>query len=339
MAWGLRVSAEPFNDSWIDDAPAVSIVIPFLNEAPTIAPLHAGIATELARADVRFEIIFVDDGSSDAGPAVCRDLARLHDNVSLISFRRNFGKAAALSAGFARARGKVVITMDADLQDDPEELPRFLAAIADGADVVCGWKKVRHDPLGKTLPSRLFNATVNRAFKLKLRDHNCGFKAYRREALDGVNLYGELHRFMPALLQARGYRIAELPVRHRARAHGASKYGMERLVKGALDLMTVALTTRYGARPLHMFGGGGLLLGLAGAGILSYLSLLWMIGAGPIGDRPLLMLGMLLMLFGGQMIGTGLLGELFLARSIREDDKYDIREIVGGDARVKDAVR
>ncbi|QLC22587.1 glycosyltransferase family 2 protein [Parasphingopyxis sp. CP4] len=309
--------------------PDVSIVVPFFNEEETIETLCDRIATSLDAEQVSFEIILVDDGSSDAGPDVAKRLAEERPYCVLLGFRRNFGKAAALSAGFKHASGKVLITMDADLQDDPAELPRFLEQIEAGADVVCGWKEVRHDPLGKTMPSRLFNATVNRVFGLKIQDHNCGFKAYRREAIEEANLYGELHRFIPALLHARGYRLAELPVQHHPREHGQSKYGWSRLIKGALDLMTVALTTRYGARPLHLFGGGGLLLGMIGGAILTYLTILWAVGAGPIGDRPLLFLGMLLVLAGGQMIGIGLLAELILARSIREDDKYDISTIVG----------
>jgi glycosyltransferase involved in cell wall biosynthesis len=311
--------------------PDLSVVVPFFNEEETIETLHQRICVALEPSKTDFEIIFVDDGSSDEGPAIAAALAEQHENTILIGFRRNFGKAAALSAAFSCARGRIVATMDADLQDDPAELPRFLEAIDDGADVVCGWKQVRHDPLGKTMPSRLFNAVVNRVFGLSIRDHNCGFKAYRREAIEEVNLYGELHRFIPALLHARGYRLTELAVQHHPREHGTSKYGWSRLIKGALDLMTVALTTRYGARPLHLFGGGGLLVSLAGGAILTYLAALWLIGAGPIGDRPLLTFGMLLMLAGGQMIGIGLLGELVLSRAIREDDKYDIRTMVGGE--------
>jgi hypothetical protein len=194
--------------------------------------------------------------------------------------------------------------------------------------MVSGWKQVRNDPLDKTLPSRLFNGAVNKAFGLEINDHNCGFKAYRREALEELNLYGELHRFVPALLHARGYRVGQIPVQHRARRFGKSKFGAKRLVKGALDLLTVWLNTRFGARPLHLFGGGGLLLSGLGFAILAYLSVLWMLGHS-IGTRPLLMLGMLSVLFGGQMIGVGLLGELILRRTIGEADKYSVAESRG----------
>lgn len=323
---------------WSENRPDVSIVIPFLNEEQTLEPLFLSIESVLSGLGYRYEVIFVNDGSIDGSEAICSRIAERQQNVTLINFRRNFGKAAALSAGFKRAAGGIIITMDADLQDDPVELPRFLAEVRNGADVVCGWKQVRKDPLGKTLPSKLFNTVVNRSFGLKLRDHNCGFKAYRAEAIGSVNLYGELHRFVPALLEARGYRIVEIAVNHRPRVHGVSKYGVERFIKGALDLLTVALTTRYGARPLHMFGGGGIFLSLLGGALLSYLAIVWLVGGGPIGDRPLLLFGMLLLISGIQMVGVGLLGELFLARSIREADKYDVRNIVES-RHVREALR
>ena len=316
-------------DHWLSPAPKLSLVVPFFDENESLDPLYHEIVAACDALGQSFELIFVDDGSRDDGAATVAGLVAADERVRLIRFRRNFGKSAALSAGFGAARGQIAISLDADLQDDPAEIGRFLAALEQGADVVSGWKRVRNDPIDKTLPSKLFNTAVNRAFGLSIHDHNCGFKAYRAEALAELNLYGELHRFVPALLHARGFRIAEVPVEHRARRFGKSKFGAKRLIKGALDLLTVWLTTRYGARPLHMFGGIGLALGLAGGAILGYLSLLWVLGLGPIGDRPLLMLGMLLVLFGGQLVGVGLLGELILARTIGERDKYAIREILG----------
>ncbi len=324
------MSFEPRRDQFEMPPPAVSVVIPFLDEVDTLETLHDQIRQALDKAGISFEIIFINDGSSDGSEAVCRGLAGAHSNVVLINFRTNFGKSAALSAGFREASGAVVITMDADLQDDPAELVRFIAAIDAGADVVCGWKKQRHDPFGKTAPSKLFNAVVNKTFGLALRDHNCGFKAYRREALVDLDLYGELHRFVPALLHTRGFRIAELAVQHHPRRFGRSKFGAGRLIKGGLDLLTVAMTTRYATRPGHVFGALGLLMLLGGGLCLSYLGVLWLIGAGPIGNRPLLFLGMLLTLFGGQFISTGLLAELVLSRSVSEADKYAIRDRVGG---------
>lgn len=307
-------------------APEISIVVPFFNEVESLPILYDRIVENVEKMQLRFEIIFVNDGSTDSSEAAISALMARDPRVRLIAFRRNFGKSAALSAGFKAVHGEIVITMDADLQDDPKELPRLIERVRAGADVVSGWKQVRNDPVDKTLPSKLFNATVNKAFGLQLNDHNCGFKAYRGEALKELNLYGELHRFIPALLHARGFRIDQIPVEHHARQFGKSKFGAERLIKGALDLMTVWLTTRYGARPLHMFGGAGLVFGALGTVILGYLSLLWLFGFGPIGDRPLLILGMLMVLFGSQLVGVGLLGELILARTIGERDKYAVRE-------------
>jgi glycosyltransferase involved in cell wall biosynthesis len=300
-----------------------------LNEVDTLSTLHDAIKSELDAASISFEVIFINDGSTDGSEALVRELASRFPNVVLINFRKNFGKSAALSAGFREAAGEIVVTMDADLQDDPRELVRFFEAIEDGADVVCGWKKERQDPVAKTAPPWLFNAVVNKVFSLELRDHNCGFKAYRAEALVSLNLYGELHRFVPALLHSRGFRIRELAVQHHPRRFGRSKFGAGRLFKGALDLMTVALTTRYAMRPGHLFGAAGLILLLAGGACLGYLAVLRLIGAGPIGDRPLLFLGMLLMLFGGQLISTGLIAELVLSRSVAEVDKYAIKDRVG----------
>jgi glycosyltransferase involved in cell wall biosynthesis len=320
------MSREFSKNIWTAAEPQVSVVVPFFNEAESLSILYQRIVESLDAIGRDFEVIFVNDGSSDNGETVVRDMLLADPRIRLIAFRRNFGKSAALSAGFKAVRGGIVITMDADLQDDPKELPRLIECVEAGADVVSGWKQIRNDPVDKTLPSKLFNATVNKAFGLSLNDHNCGFKAYRGEALKELNLYGELHRFIPALLHARGFKIDQIPVEHHARQFGKSKFGAERLIKGALDLMTVWLTTRYGARPLHMFGGAGIVFGGLGALVLGYLSMLWLFGFGPIGDRPLLMLGMLLVLFGSQLVGVGLLGELVLSRTIGESDKYAVRE-------------
>ena len=306
-----------------------TFVIPFFNECESLEILYDEIREECARLEQSIEFVFVDDGSDDGGDQIIKLLAAADERISLIRFRRNFGKSAALSAGFREATGDIVFSMDADLQDNPCEIGNFLSALNEGHDCVTGWKQVRNDPLDKTLPSKLFNGAVNKAFGLEINDHNCGFKAYRREVLSELEMYGELHRFVPAMLHARGFRVGQIPVQHRARRFGVSKFGAKRLVKGALDLMTVWLTTRYAARPLHLFGGGGLLLSGLGVAILAYLSVLWLIGAGPIGSRPLLMLGMLLVLFGGQMISVGLVAEVILRRTINEGDKYSVAERLG----------
>lgn len=303
----------------------VSIVVPVFNEEDSLALLCERIRSVMAAEGREHEIIFVDDGSTDRSPERLRDLASAFGEVRCITFRRNFGKAAALDAGFAAASGEFVITMDADLQDDPQEIPNFIAKLDEGYDVVSGWKRVRNDPAHKTAPSRVFNLVVGRLSGVKLNDFNCGFKAYRAEALDGLSLYGELHRFIPVLLHWRGFRIGEIPVNHHARQFGRSKYGFNRLLKGGLDFLGVMLNTRFATRPLHVFGTAGAVFGLAGTAILFYLCALWFLGLGPIGDRPLLMLGMLLVMTSFQFITIGLLGEFIQRQGSRSDRPYAVK--------------
>lgn len=309
---------------------SVSFVVPFLDERETLEELHARISEAMADDDRTWELLFVDDGSTDGSTEVAAELARREENVVLIRFTRNFGKAAALAAGMSKATGDAIITMDADLQDDPCEIPRFLEELETGSDVVSGWKETRHDPIGKTLPSRFFNLMTARLFDIDLHDINCGFKAYSRRAAKHLNLYGELHRFTPALLHASGYRVTEIPVRHHARQHGVSKYGSKRMVKGFLDLATVKLVTRYQSRPLHFFAMLGLPLMFLGGLMITYLSVLWLLGLGPIGDRPLLLIGILFVVTGTQVVGVGLVAELIQASNLRERDKYVIDRIEGG---------
>ena len=303
----------------------VSLVIPVLNEQDSLLELYRRIAEVIQKNRLDCEIIFINDGSTDDSPLILNELARNDARVGVIHFRRNFGKAAALDAGFKEARGRAIITMDADLQDDSKEIPRFLAKLDEGYDLVSGWKKKRNDPLNKTLPSKLFNRTVSLVSGLKLHDFNCGFKAYRREALKGLNLYGEMHRFIPVLLHWSGFKIAEIPVEHHSRRFGRSKYGLGRLVKGFFDLLTVVLLTRFVSRPLHLFGGVGLVFGLLGTFILLYLSALWFLGQGPIGSRPLLFLGLLLTMVGVQFVCTGLVAELMARREQERQSNYVIR--------------
>ena len=304
---------------------AISIVVPVFNEEESLERLFQEILTAAAPQTHALQVVFVDDGSSDGSVKLLRAMADAHPEITLIEFRRNFGKAAALDAGFKAARGDVVFTMDADLQDDPAEIPRFLEMIDDGYEVVSGWKQVRHDPLGKTLPSKVFNTVVSRMSGIKLNDFNCGFKAYTREAIQGLNLYGELHRFIPVLLHWQGFKVGELVVNHRPREFGVSKYGLERLFKGALDLVAVVLNTRYATRPLHVFGLMGAGLGVGGMAILSYLTVLWFAGLGPIGDRPLLMLGMLMVMSSLQFLTVGLLGEFIQRQNAGGERRYVIR--------------
>lgn len=301
--------------------------MPVFNEAESLPQLYARLSEVLTPLQKRWELLFVDDGSTDNSGDAIESLRASDQRVGVIRFRRNFGKAAALDAGFKRCRGEVVITMDADLQDDPKEIPRFLDALDAGNDVVSGWKKVRHDPLGKTLPSKVFNVVVSRVSGLHLHDFNCGFKAYRAAALDNLSLYGELHRYVPVLLHARGFRITEIAVEHHPRQFGHSKYGFKRFAKGFFDLLTVLLNTRYRTRPLHLFGLGGALLGTAGFAILAYLTVLWFAGLGPIGNRPLLFLGLLLVMVGVQLVSTGLLGELINHSNRAQGTDYAIGEL------------
>jgi glycosyltransferase involved in cell wall biosynthesis len=314
----------------------ISVVVPVCNEEESLGPLYgelAAVFTGLARGPVEF--IFVDDGSRDRSWSVLVALSASDPRVSAIRFRRNFGKAAALTAGFQAARGELVFTMDGDLQDDPAEIPRFLDHIATGYDVVSGWKKTRHDPWHKVFPSRVFNWLVSALTGCRLHDHNCGFKLYRRDVLREVGIYGELHRFIPVLAHARGFRVGELEVRHRRRLHGASKYGVARIIKGFLDLMTVRFLTRFRERPLHMLGTVGLTcFVLGGLGMLA-LAISWLDPANrPIGNRPLLFYSIALLLVGLQLVSVGILAELVTSYNIRTEDVYSIAErIPAGEGR------
>ena len=303
--------------------PRVSVVVPVFDEAETLKDLHYRLQLVLQSVTSAggFEIIFVDDGSRDPSWEVIAELNReWAGEVVGIRHRRNFGKAAALANGFRSARGEFIVTMDADLQDQPEEIPRLLAPLVDGsADLVSGWKRHRRDPLEKTLPSRFFNFIARKVSGLPIHDFNCGFKAYRAPVAKGLNLYGELHRFIPILANADGYRVSEIVVEHQARSHGRSKYGPERMVKGAIDLLTTLLLTRYLRRPAHFFGGLGLLVGLFGGGVLIYLSLGWFLGFKGIAERPLFFFGILATLLSAQLFSIGLIAELILWRTARGD--------------------
>ena len=287
----------------------LSVVVPVHDEERSIALLYDELRSALEPLEREWEAVFVDDGSTDGTFAA---LTRLHasaDNVRVVRLRRNFGKAAALGVGFDQARGETVVTIDGDLQDDPFEIPRLLAKLDEGFDLVSGWKARRRDPLSRRALSRIFNWVTSRFSGVRLHDMNCGLKAYRAEVVHGLRLYGELHRFIPVLAHYRGFRIAELPVNHRPREHGRSRYGIERYLRGFLDLLTVSFIGRYRHRPLHLFGGLGLILGILGAAILVYLTVLKALG-NAIGHRPLLMLGVLLVVIGMQFFSLGLISEM-----------------------------
>jgi glycosyltransferase involved in cell wall biosynthesis len=304
----------------------VSVLIPVKDEAPTILELAARVAAVLDGLGRSFEIVFVDDGSSDGTAKRVREARQRDPRVKLVRLRRNFGKAAAFCAGFDHSNGAIVVTMDGDLQDDPEEIPRFLAALEEQElDLVSGWKRRRQDPATKRLPSRLFNWVTRRLAQVDLHDFNCGFKAYRREVLAEIAVYGELHRYIPVLASRRGFAVGEIQVTHHPRRHGTSKYGWDRFYKGLLDLITVLFITRYTRRPLHLFGGFGLIFLAAGFGINAYLAWAWF-GGEDLSDRPLLQLGILLMLLGIQVLTTGLIGEMITFKNFRRRDSYSIKE-------------
>jgi len=287
--------------------PRISVVIPGLNEADSLPELSARIAQTLD-GKYEWELIFVDDGSTDESWAVMTRLSQENERVRAVRLRKNFGKAMALSAGFSRARGEIVVMMDADLQDDPAELPKFIKAVDDGIDVVVGWKVKRHDPTNRLVLTRIFNATVRYVTGVKLHDMNCGFKAYSREVVKTVPIYGDLFRFIPALAAWEGFRVGEVPITHHARKHGTSRYGLERILRGFFDLLSIAFLTKYSRRPMHLFGFVGLLMGSVGVAIDLYLSILWLMGQ-KIGDRPLLAFGTMLIVLGLQFFSTGFIGE------------------------------
>ena len=287
----------------------ISVIVPVHDEERSVALLHDELGSALAQLEQPWEVVFVDDGSTDGTFSALTRLHSRHENVRVVRLRRNFGKATALQAGFAEAQGDIVVTIDGDLQDDPAEIPRLLAKLEEGFDLVSGWKTRRRDRVTRRLPSRIFNAVTGRLSGLRLHDLNCGLKAYRAEVVKGMPIYGELHRFIPVLAHYRGFRVAELPVNHRPREHGRSRYGMERYVRGFLDLLTVTFMGRYRHRPLHLFGGLGLLLGAVGTLVLVYLTVLKLTGEA-IGHRPLLTLGVLLVVVGVQLLSLGLVSEL-----------------------------
>lgn len=315
----------------------ISIVIPVYNEEESLEELHRQISAVPETAGSDAEILFIDDGSTDKSWQVVETLAQKDPRVRGIRFRRNFGKAAALDAGFHAARGKIVFSMDADLQDDPAEIPDFLRRLDDGLDVVSGWKKHRRDPWHKVIPSRIFNFMVSRLTGVALHDHNCGMKCYRRDIFDEITLYGELHRFVPTLAAARGYKVGEKAIAHRERPFGKSKYGLNRFIKGFLDLLSVKFVTGYGKRPLHFFGTLGLFFFCFGASILLYLAARWGLSRIPVcglepyhlSGRPAVIYSAALMLLGGQLLSTGFIAELFLSYQKTKTADYSVKETIG----------
>lgn len=313
--------------------PRLSFIIPFLNEEKTLAELFERIeraSGEVLEAEEVFEVLFIDDGSSDGSVEVVERLAEEHSEVRLLELRGNFGKSAALAAGFDHAKGEIIFTLDADLQDDPKEIPRFIEKLEEGYDVVSGYKKVRHDPWNKVVGSRVFNWLVRKLTGVQLHDVNCGFKAYRAEVFDHVRLYGELHRFVPILAWASRFKVTELIVEHHARKHGQSKFGPGRTVKGLTDLLTVVFLLKFDRKPSHFFAAVGGLLAFAGVIVSLYLTVLWFMGEA-IGGRPLLILGVLLMVIGVQLLATGLIAELIVHLGSAQPP-YSLRRVIHGRA-------
>ena len=304
----------------------VSVVIPLYNEEASLRELYDNLRNALGKTG-RYEIIFVDDGSTDGSMRVLHDLRHRDRRIKIIRFRRNYGKSAALSVGFHYAKGEYVITMDADLQDDPKEIPNLLHEIKKGFDLISGWKKKRFDPITKTIPSRFFNVVTSILTGIRIHDFNCGLKAYRKEVVKEVKVYGELHRYIPVLAAWQGFKIGELPVQHHPRKYGKTKFGFGRFWKGFLDLLTVLFTTRYFRRPLHLFGFWGLVFSLIGFAIDLYLVILKFVEGMSLGNRPLFVGGILLIIVGVQFISVGLLGEMISKTRLSAEEEYSIREI------------
>ena len=311
----------------------ISVIIPVYNEEASLEQLARELAEVAAKHAWEMEFIFVDDGSTDGSWSVIGQLAQQDARITGIRFRRNFGKAAALAAGIRQARGEWICTLDADLQDDPGEIPRLFDELQKGYDLVTGWKKVRYDPWHKVIPSRVFNWLVSKWTGVHLHDHNCGLKLGRAEVFREIRLYGELHRFVTVLAAARGFRVGEVVVQHRPRTFGYSKYGASRFIKGFLDLMTVQFLTRYGRRPQHLLGTVGILLASLGFVGVVYLTVLWILTQfggyefAPLHTRPLLIYSVAAILLGSQMMSIGFLAELITAYQSRDEDFYSIAEI------------
>jgi glycosyltransferase involved in cell wall biosynthesis len=302
----------------------ISLVIPLYNEEESVVPLSHEIRKALSKINVDYEVIFIDDGSSDSSLQKLKEICRTDNRFKYISFRKNYGKSAALHVGFKQAAGEAVITMDADLQDDPHEIPSLLAKLEDGYDLCSGWKKKRQDPIIKKISSKFFNFVTRIISGIKIHDFNCGLKAYRTAVVQSVKVYGELHRYMPVLAKWQGYKITEAPVQHHPRRYGKTKFGVSRFFKGFIDLITVIFVTRYIKRPMHFFGFLGALAFIAGFIVLGYLTILWIQGV-PLSNRPMLFLGMLLIIVGTQLFAVGLLGEVIVHNSMNERE-YVIKD-------------
>jgi glycosyltransferase involved in cell wall biosynthesis len=321
--------------------PEISVVVPMRNETPNVAQLHAELTDVLDGFGRSYEILAIDDGSTDDTFAKLAALQRRNPKLRVIRFRRNFGQTAAFAAGFAHARGRYIVTFDGDLQNDPTDIPAMVEKIAAGPDIVAGWRKERKDAfLNRRLPSMIANTVISFATGVRLHDYGCSLKVFRAEVVKSMKLYGEMHRFLPAIAAEQGVDIVEHVVKHRKRIHGKSKYGISRTIRVVLDLMTVKFLSSYSTRPLQMFGGVGFGMGLLGAVICAYMAYLKIVYNPGIANRPLLLLGVLLILGGINLVMTGLLGEM-LSRTYHESQNkpiYVIREVLDAESSPADAV-
>lgn len=308
----------------------LSVVIPLYNEEESLRELNQKLISVLAKLNINYEVLYIDDGSIDNSVAILKELAKTDSHLKIFQHKRNFGKSTALAVAFSKAEGGLVVTMDADLQDDPEEIPRFITEINKGYDLVSGWKENRQDPLIKILSSKIFNTTISLLSGLKLHDFNCGFKIYRKEVVKNLEVYGELHRFLPFLAYQQGFKVSEMPVCHHVRKFGQSKYGksgLKRLSNYILDPINVVFITKYKRKPAHFFGNLGLMSFSLGVLISLYLTILWFMGKG-IGSRPLFFLGILLIIIGIQLVSMGFLGELIVRENISKDkDEYIKKDV------------
>jgi glycosyltransferase involved in cell wall biosynthesis len=309
-------------------ASSVSVVVPLFNERDSLTELHREIRAACRTAGMRYEAIYVDDGSTDGSFDVLQKLRRGDRSVRIVQLRKNFGKSEALAAGFEAASGDYVVTMDADLQDDPSEIPALISKLDEGWDLVSGWKKSRRDPVSKRWPSKFFNRTTSLLVGLRLHDYNCGLKAYRTEVVKTVKVYGELHRYIPALAKWEGFRVTEQVVHHRPRLYGKTKFGMSRFMNGMLDLITVVFLGKYTRRPLHLFGSMGMVFSLAGAGITLTLVVLRISRSLFLSRRPLFFLGIMLLVIGIQFVSFGLLGEM-ITQSNASGRRNTVRRSIG----------
>ncbi len=303
----------------------ISVVVPLFNEEESLVELYEQLSEAVCSLEKPIEFLFIDDGSTDGSMQVLTELHKKDPQVRVVQFRRNYGKSAALALGFKKARGKLIITLDADLQDEPYEIPNLVKKLEEGFDLVSGWKKIRKDPFIKKNTSKLFNFVTRKMTGLKIHDMNCGLKAYRREVTDTVNVYGQLHRFLPVLAQWQGFKVGEVVVKHNPRKYGRTKFGASRFIAGFFDLMTVLFITRYTKRPLHLFGLIGLGSFIVGVGISAYLAVERLFLGKYLSDRPLLFLGILAIIVGVQFVSIGLLGEM-ITESRQDNTDYSIKK-------------